>query len=311
MHAKKILHQLLFTKTESLSMGAGYENDIYYRLNDGLTTIVPRTNWDIGFSVSPREAAIITNGAAGVTLKAYPVTQNWTWDSAIDTAGYSSWTSLYNSDTTWTEGAFNMNATDFPNYGWGDYDMITHNVNGVALYIIQTRNGSYKKIWIEKKLSVDQTYLFRYSNLDGSGENDDTLSLAGKNNDFVYFSLESNEVVDREPDASTWDVLFTKYIDNSINYPVTGLLQNIGVTAMSETDAGVSTDLIPSSGYLTDISTIGSDWKVIDMSTYQYSIDENKVYFVKDQNDNLFKIKFKTFEGSSSGNLSFDISTQK
>jgi len=300
----------LVTTTESLSMGAGYANDIYYRLSDGLTTSVPRTDWDIAFIVSAREAAVLINGAAGVTLKAYPVS-GWSWDAAIDTTGYSTWALLNNSDTTWTEGAFNMNATDFPNYGWGNYDMVTHNVNGVFLYIITTRAGSMKKIWIEKKLSVEQTYEFRYANLDGTDEHDVTLDLSGRTNNFDYYSIDTNEEVDREPDASTWDIVFTKYIDNSINYPVTGVLQNIDITAQEGAAADMSPDHMPETGYLTDMSTIGSDWKTIDMTTYKYSIDDSKVYYVKDRDNNIYRIQFKTFEGSSTGNLSFDISTIK
>jgi hypothetical protein len=299
----------LVTRSESLSLGAGYTNDIYYRLSDGLVTTVPRSNWDIGFSVSPREAAILTNGAAGVTLKAYPGL--WTWDSAIDTTGYNNWTNLNNSDTTWTEGAFNMNETGYPNYGWGNYDIVTHNVTGVSLYIIKTRSGSFRKIWIEEKLSVDQQYIFRYSDLDGTNEKDVTLSLAGKNNNFVYYSLDTDEEVDREPDNTAWDIVLTKYIDNSINYPVTGVLQNIGITAQASTETDPSSKLMPSAGYLTDISTIGSDWKIIDMNTYQYSIDGSRVFFVKDRDNNIFRIRFTTFEGSATGNLSFDITTLK
>jgi hypothetical protein len=300
----------LVTRSESLSLGAGYVNDLYYRLSDGLVTTVPRSNWDIGFSVSPREAAILTNGAAGVTLKAYPAS-SWTWDSAIDTTGYYGWTNLYNSDTTWTEGAFNMNETGYPNYGWGDYDIVTHNVTGVSLYIIKTRSGSLKKIWIEKKLSVDQQYIFRYSDLDGTNEKDVTLSLAAKNNNFVYYSIDTDEEVDREPDNASWDIVITKYIDNSINYPVTGVLQNIGITAQASTETEPASKLMPTDGYLTDISTIGSDWKIIDMDTYQYSIDASRVFFVKDRDNNIFRIRFTTFEGSSTGDLSFDITTLK
>ena len=202
----------LVTRSETVSLGAGYTNDIFYRLSDGLITPVPRSNWDIAFSVSPREAAILTNGVSGVTLKAYPVSAGWSWTTAIDTAGYHDWATLYNSDTTWTEGAFNMNATGHPNYGWGNYDMVTHNLTGVALYIIKTRNGSFKKIWIENKLSVDQKYTFRYSDINGSNEHIVTLQLSGKNKNFVYYSLDTNAEVDREPETDMWDIVFTKWI---------------------------------------------------------------------------------------------------
>jgi hypothetical protein len=301
----------LVTMSETISLGAGYADDVFYRLSDGLITTEPRSNWDIAFSVSSRESAILTNGTSGVELKAYPVAPGWSWATAIDTAGYYTWAPLYNSDTTWVDGAFNMNATGHPNYGWAEYDMITHNLTGVSLYIIKTRNGSFKKIWIEQKLSVAQKYTFRYSDLDGSNEKNVIMDLAGKNKNFVYYSLETDSEVDREPDADKWDIVFTKYIDKSINYPVTGVLQNVGVTAQESTDTDPDSEVMPTSNYLTVMSTIGSDWKIIDMVTYQYSIDETRVFFIKDLNDNIYRIRFTSFEGSATGILSFDISTRK
>ncbi len=301
----------LVTKNETITLGSGYANDIYYRLSDGLITSVPRADWDIAFSVSTREAAILTNGGSGVTLKTYPAPSGWTWITSIDTAGYYGWDALNNSDTTWTAGAFNMNATIHPNYGWGEYDMVTHNLTGVSLYIIKTLSGSVKKIWIEQKLSADQKYTFRYSDLNGSNEHIVNIQLAGKDKNFVYYSLDTNEEIDREPAIDQWDILFTKYIDNSINYPVTGILQNIGVSALESTDVDPLSEVMPTTGYMTNISTIGSDWKTIDMSTYQYGIDETRVFYVKDRNENIYRIRFSSFEGSSTGNVDFDVSTLK
>ena len=45
------------------------------------------------------------------------------------------------------------------------------------------------------------------------------------------------------------------------------------------------------------------------METFQYTIDETRVFYVKDLNGAVYRIKFKTFEGSGTGNLSFDVST--
>jgi hypothetical protein len=301
----------LVTKTESISMGAGYANEIYYRLNDGLLTTVPRNNWDIAFSVPKREAAILANSTSGVTLKAYPVSTGWNWSDPVDTTGFYSWTPLYNSDSTWTEGAFNMNATGHPNYGWGLYDINTHNLTGISLYIIKTRNGSFKKIWIMNKLSAEQQYTFRYSDLDGSNEKTVNLDLLGSKKNFVYYSVDTDEEVDREPDKDKWDILFTKWIDKSINYPVTGVLQNIGVSAQESTDTDPKSVVFPATGFLDEISTIGSDWKIINMDTFQYTIDETRVFYVKDLNGDVFRIKFNAFEGSTTGNLSFDVSIVK
>jgi hypothetical protein len=300
-------NKTLVTKSVEISMGASYSTDIYYRLSDGLITEAPRTNWDIAFSVPAREAAIIINSTSGVVLKAFPVSEGWLWETPIDTAGYSTWTSLTNSDTTWTEGAFNANATGHPNYGWGIYNEMTHNLTGISLYIIKLRDGSFRKIWIENKQSADQQYTFRCSSLDGSNEMSHTIFCSGKGNNFVYFSLESGAEVLREPDSDKWDILFTKYIDNTIDYTVTGVLQNSGVTALESTDIDPASTAFPSTGFKTEISTIGYDWKEFDGAAYV--IDETRVFFVKDQNNSVYRIRFKTFEGFGTGNLSFDIST--
>jgi hypothetical protein len=127
----------------------------------------------------------------------------------------------------------------------------------------------------------------------------------------VYYSLDTNEEVDREPDTDKWDIVFTRYhtLVEGIIYLVTGVLQNIDVTAQESTDTDPLSTVFPDTGYLTNISTIGRDWK--DYINNEYTIDETRVFFVKDLNEAIYRIKFKTFEGISTGNLSFDISTLK
>jgi hypothetical protein len=305
---------ILVTKTENISMGAGYANEVYYRLSDGLITSVPRNNWDIGFIVSPRESAILANTnstPSGVVLKAYPVAGS-NWSTPVDITGYDSWPTLYNSDITWTEGAFNMNATGHPNYGWGVYDMNTHNLTGAALYIIKTRAGSFKKIWITNKLSAQQKYTFQYADPDGSNEQTVTLNLIGSAKNFVYYSLDTNEEVDREPESDKWDIVFTKWMDKSQGYyPVTGVLQNIGITAQISEDTDPKSEVFPSTGFLEEINTIGWKWKHYDGAGHYTIKEDSCVFFAKDLNETVYRIKFNTFEGSGTGNISFDVSVLK
>jgi hypothetical protein len=303
----------LVTRSESVTLSSGYANDIYYRMSDGLMTSVPRANWDIAFCVAPREAAILANTTSGVELKVYPTVSGWNWSDPVDITDYPNWTPLYNSDTTWTEGAFNMNATGHPNYGWGVYDVNTHNLTGVALYIIKTRAGSYKKIWIMEKLSALQKFTFRYSDIDGSNEKTVIIDLAGSTKNFGYYSIDTNEEIDREPESSKWDIVFTKWMDAKIGYyPVTGVLQNIGVTAQLSKDTDPESKVFPSSGFLKEINTIGWAWKKNDPITHLYTIKEDScVFFAKDINEGVYRIKFKTFEGSATGNITFDESALK
>jgi len=61
------------------------------------------------------------------------------------------------------------NATGHPDYGWGVYNTVTHNVTGDSIYVIKVGN-ELKKLWIIKKVSINNIYHIRYANLDGSNE---------------------------------------------------------------------------------------------------------------------------------------------
>ena len=56
-----------------------------------------------------------------------------------------------------------------------------------------------------------------------------------------------------------------------------------------------------------NITEIGYDWKEFNMGTYQWMLDEDRMYFAKDKNEEVYKIVFTGFEGSASGNITFDI----
>ena len=299
------------TKNESLSMGAGYANDVYYSLSNGVVAEVSRTSWDIAFSVGAMSSSIIINEGSGVVLKEFPTDEGWQWVDAIDTTGFSNWDALYNGDKDWEDGAFGANATgEDLNYGWGNYDMATHNVIGVALYVIKLRNGDYKQIFIEKKQSVAQTYIFNYANIDGSDQQSVTLDVSDSDANFVYYDLESKLRVDREPDSSTWDLIFTKYIDNSIVYNVSGVLQNMDVYAIDEDDVlDLTLNDYLIGDFEDDITEIGYDWKDIDMTSFEWIIDDDRMYFVKDKNEQVYKIVFTSFGGQANGDVGFDITT--
>lgn len=293
----------------TVSQGANYTNDIYYSLANGIVAEVPRTNWDIAFSVDAMSSSILINDGAGVILKVYPTDAGWNWTDAIDTTGYDEWDALYNSNESWEEAAFGQNATGHPNYGWGEYNSTSHDVEGVAMYIIKLVNGDYKRIFVENKSAMGQEYNFKYSDLDGTNEVSETIPFDGVTSNYIYYSLENEMVIaDREPDASTWDLLFTKYIDNSIQYNVTGVKQNIGVQVIEEDNVlDLSVETYLETEFSDDITTIGSDWKDFDMGTFQYVLDADRIYFVKDQNDKVYKLVFTGFEGSSTGNMTFEI----
>ena len=220
-------------------MGASYENDVFYSLEDGIVKESPRKNWDIAFGTGVFDATIITNGGAGVKLYAYPKGDITAWDD-VDTTGLYQWKVLYNSPKSWFgEGAFNQNSTGGFDYGWGIYQQNNnHKVVGDSLFIIKT-GDDYLKLRIDEKDSKPNIYRFTFANLDGSNEIHRDIEMNPYTaKDFLYFSLANDEIQDREP-TEDWDLLFTLSIDDvymgekPVKYPVVSVLQKSEVLGKS------------------------------------------------------------------------------
>ena len=290
--------------TDSISMGAGYADEVFYSLENGIVKTSPRSSWDIAFSTDPMSSTVLINEGYGVELYAYPLGDYSAWD-AIDTSGISEWPVLYNSDTSWYYGAFDRNDLGHPDYGWGVYNTTSHDVIGDSLFIIKLSDGSSKKIFIEKRAAMTNSFSIKYGNIDEAGVSKEIScgEYTGKN--FIYFSLSSGEVLDIEPDIDSWDLLFTKYYDESIPYNVTGVLTNgeVETAEIRNTDPGLAD---PGTAVFDDnISIIGSDWKSFDMGTFTYVVEEDLCYFVK-RGEETYKITFTGTDGSASGKIVFD-----
>jgi hypothetical protein len=324
---KKDNNNDIVATSETLIMGSGYANDVYYSLDNGIVATVPRANWDIAFHTNVYSSTIITNGGEGVQLYAYKnIADSTAWNTVKDTAGLYQKDVLYNSDTTWTFGAFERTMQGFPDYGWGTYNTTSHDIIGTTLFIIKLGNNQVKKIMIARKYSTLNKYRFWYANIDGSGEQKVTLDCSSyTKKNFVYFSFSSNALIDREPDNDKWDFLMTKYIQMVpagtgvvMPYPVVGVLSNtmrlsimgaITYTAyrtakLSKVNVG-TTDYSKAS-FKTNISTIGYDWKTVNMSTGTYTLQDSLVYYISRPDQSVYKIVFTAFEGSSTGVIKFD-----
>jgi len=293
---------------DSVQTGPGYANDVYYSFEDGVVATVTRTNWDIGFHTTLWTATIITNGAAGVNLYTYPTADTAGW-ATLDTTGLGTWPVMYDSEESWEDGAFTRNATGHPDYGWGKYNPITHDVVGDSIYILKTLDGSYRKIWIQRKNSAANTYYIRVANLDGS--NDHVLQLninpyASKN--FVYYEFATESFLDREPDTNTWDILFTKYMaiqPNGTPYPVVGVLNNFDVYGNEFYPVAPEFSDYASQSFDSTKSVVGWEWKTFDMGTFTWTVADSTAFFVHTRKNNVYKLVFTKFEGSTTGNIVF------
>ena len=289
----------------SIEMGPQYANEVFYSLTNGEVKSSPRNIWDIAFYTNAFSAGIITNGGAGVELYTYPNAAADGWNS-FDTTGMSGWTKMYNDASEWENGAFNRNQKGHPDYGWGIYSMTSHDVIGDSLYLIKTPDGIYRKLNIIRKYSTLNRYEIRFSLLDGTQDQTVTLEVNPQNDRaFMAYSF-INGIVDREPAAASWDILFTRYIASVQNtpYPVVGVLLNPNVTAArSEKTDPAFTDW-SNLDFETGSDVIGYNWKSLNGS--QYVIEDSLLFFVKAQQGGVYKLVFDSFAGSSTGITTFN-----
>lgn len=313
---KKLILPLLIVVTyfsvsaqeeKSISMGALYAQEVYYSFENGVVLTSSRNTWDIAFYTPAFSAGIITNDGNGVELYQYPNASNEGWDS-FDTTGKATWTRLFNDVSDYENGAFNRLQKGHPDYGWGVYNINSHDVVGDSLFLIKTADGKYRKLNIVRKRSTLNEYEIRYADLDGQNEQTVTLNAGNYQTKlFMSFSFE-NGLIDREPDKNTWDMVFTRYLASVQNtpYPVIGVLLNPADTAAEARGVADDFDNWASLDYTTGHDVIGHDWKTFNMGTMSYDMEDSLYFFVKAQNGNIYKINFTSFSGSSTGNVTFN-----
>jgi hypothetical protein len=296
--------------TDTVSVGAAYANQIWYSLENEEQATAPQAGWDLAFEITGFSAAILVNTAKGDQVWLYPKGDTAAW-ATVDTSGIKTWKAIYNSDSTWARGALNQGADpeNELDLGWGNYNFITHQVNGDSLFVVKLASGSYQKLWIQRLASG--TYYFRHAALDGSMDMSRTLAksdFAGKR--FGYYNLTTHSSSNPEPASSDWELLFTKYTSfiQGLPYTVTGVLQNAGIKAAQAYPVGDPSTYVDYSSlsFSTEINTIGYDWKSFAFATNSWQIADSLVYFVKEADGDIWKLVFTGFGGSASGNFIFE-----
>lgn len=284
---------------DTVSLGAGYTNQVWYQLENGSETSTPKTSWDISFQAESFEISVGINSTNGVNLWVYPGdTTDWT---TLDTTGYSAWTQQYNDVEDWSMGAFAQPQVGL-HYGWGGYNTTTHQVIGDKIFLLELNDGSFQKVWIQSL--IGGVYTFRHASLDNNMDMVHTIDKSAYSTKaFVYFNLLTHQAVDPEPDMDQWDLLFTQYNDFvPTAYTVSGVLLNPGLQAAEVMP--VDTAIVDTNGvnWTGNRNTIGYTWKA-----YQgaWVVFDSITYYVQDNNDAVWKVIFTGFGGAGNGNFIF------
>lgn len=290
--------------SDSVAMGAGYINESYYSLAEGEVANNANNNWDLAFDMSNFGATIRANRLIEVYV--YPgAIADW---ETLDTTGIAEWTRYYNSDLNWSFGALNApaNPAEDTDLGWGEYNTTTHYTEGSRLFVVKLQSGEFKKLFIEE-LGAG-AYTFQYDKLDNSDLTADLITKADySDQNFIHYSLETKTIISREPNNTTWDIVFSNYhseVAPDVYYGVTGVLSNKGTEVLEVNDVPV-TEATFEGPFNTETNIIGHDWKSFNLDTYTYDIADSLTYFVFAQTGDVWKLVFTGFNGSTDGKVYF------
>lgn len=301
---------------DSVNTGTDNAQMVFYQLSTGTKTSSSNTDWHLAITVRPTQfpnaplggTSIRINEANGVHAYYVP-NADATQYSTVDTTGWNAWTRLHDSDSILDEGALNSNrGTGIFDFGWGVYNSVSHDVVGDSMYLIELPNGELKK-FIVVDLDRDTAFNIKYSNIDNSDLQNIHISKAQYlNKTFVYLNLLTNQVEDKEPVKTAWDLLFIKYAARDVTQgsitPMVGAWANNGVMVGKATgyDAFYSNYF---GNYSSMLNSIGWNWNSYDAQNDQYNVDDSLAYFIRDINGMEYKMNFTSYAGPSTGVISF------
>lgn len=312
-------------KNDSAIMGPGYTNQVFYDMATGQKGTSTVSSWDIAHTSDVRDNCIRVNHMNGIQVFYYAKDDGDGWAS-FDTSGFTTWNRYYNDIHDHQKGALNHQSNPPFGIGWGNYNSSSHETVGDSLYLLAWFNGtSYTKFmkFQPVKQTVSGNLIFRYANVDGSNEIQDTLfqsEASGQNYKYYSFATKAKPV--REPDKGTWDITFNRYYEPIpagpvvMMYPVMGVESNRG-TKVARIFGPSWTSVIADSSNLmnsysselkNDLTAIGSGWKFFDNGQFKWFLADTQSFMIKSVRgtDSVFwLLHFTGFGGSGSGKSVF------
>ena len=288
-------------ETIDVSMGAGYTSEVYYKLDTQTAITFQADSWDVAF-LRNDDFNLSARVNDGIDIKVFEVADTPEQYGSVDVSNQNDWVELVNGNTNWEDGAFMQGSATF---GFGEYNPATNHVEGTIVFVLQYDDGTYRKMIIEDYFGA---YTFKYATWDGSTWSSDTTATVANtsnpDNRYNYYSLQNNQELIAEPSEDNWDFVFRKYTSfinpPGQNYVVSGALHNPNVTVAQNQE---TSDADPNGlDYLEEINTIGYDWKSF---TGTWNIDSDQKYYVKYENNTVYRMYLTDFGGSASGDLSF------
>jgi hypothetical protein len=269
----------------TLNVGSNYTNQLFYNLESkSIVLTANREAWDLAFETTKDGyRVLINNGRMGglkllnttdfAAIKVY-TGSDWSYDPAsadLDSTFVGDW-----------RGTQNIYLFD-----------LGSDINGTTL-------GKYKF----RMLAVsDSSYTMEYCKLNETTPQQVTITKESDYN-FSLFSLKTGQQVTaiNSPKTTNYDFVirtYTHVYSDGMPYLVVGCMLNDKNTAaariLTADYDGVSYADAIQLTYSSKIDAIGFDWKTYDFDESSYSIAPGRVYIIKTQKNDYYKIRFLDF----------------
>lgn len=231
---------------DTISMNQGYQNSVYYSLDQQVKTNLDNSSWDLAFRTTPMTVGVyanqgtknwnvtqlfVENTMATMTAEDKFMTDLTSEFNALNQSSDLESYQTYNSISTWDTGALNMWTDDDPqinfNMGWGMYDMSSHKILGHKVFVLNIApsfpgapvdpSAPLYKVYIKEHnpMSAGRSWEFWYAPLDATTEAE-IIKIQFDAEEYgdqllVYFNFESEELFSEEPPVNSWDFVFTRY----------------------------------------------------------------------------------------------------
>lgn len=281
----------------SVSMGANYENTLYYDLESRtVVKSVLRTSWDLAFSTDAAGSTILLNGGK---MMAVAVT------AASELSQVTS-----SSNVMWMHDSPSGRADSLALSGW--------ELNRVYLLDrgVNTAGAQIGKMKFRITAHDASAYTIEWAKVSATSGFQTAVIPKDASKNFVCFYLDgAGSVVDVEPSKNSWDLCFGSYTHiypDGMPYLVNGVLSNknlVRVVAASEAFADITLAKAVAYTYPSALNVIGYNWKTYDFGAALYVVNTEKVYVVQSVEGNYFKLRFVSFydDNGIKGTPSFEL----
>lgn len=285
--------------------GPNQPNQVFIDFSKTVTTVVPRTTWDLGFS-NEGEFRVILNYSTYMVARPTSETDLSLVNSTLVTDDYKA------EMVVAPEGSIDW--IDNPNGNLNETAIASISINDDEnlVYVINRGQTEAGDELIERgfiKIKITRTaneYIVTYGSIDATSFT--TVNIS-KNSNFNFTFLNfDNGLVDVEPDKALWDIALTTssnyFFDHATSTTIPYRFKDITITNKGNVKVSaieITSEINFDNFTLNDIEgielednrfAIGSSWRLFEFTTFSFVLNTEIFYVIEDTEGNFYKLVF-------------------